>query len=64
MFLAATIGLLAFLVVDGYLEGTELGQESGGAFGGVELLFLGAGLAYLALAGLDPTCGRVARRRG
>jgi zinc transporter ZupT len=53
VFLAATIGLLAFLAVDGYLEGTELGQESGGAFGGVELLFLGAGLAYLALAGLD-----------
>ena len=51
--LAATVGLLAFLAVDGYLEGTELGQESGGAFGGVELLFLGAGLAYLALAGLD-----------
>jgi zinc transporter ZupT len=51
--LAATIGLLAFLAVDGYLEGTELGQEGGGAFGGVELLFLGAGLAYLALAGLD-----------
>jgi zinc transporter, ZIP family len=51
--LAATIGLLGFLAVDGYLEGTELGAESGGAFGGVELLFLGAGLAYLALAGLD-----------
>jgi zinc transporter, ZIP family len=51
--MAATVGLLAFLAVDGYLEGTELGQESGGAFGGVELLFLGAGLAYLALAGLD-----------
>ncbi|MCI0637405.1 MAG: ZIP family metal transporter [Actinobacteria bacterium] len=53
IFLAVTIGLLAFLAVDGYLEGTELGTESGGAFGGVELLFLGAGLAYLALAGLD-----------
>jgi zinc transporter, ZIP family len=53
VFLAATIGLLAFLAVDAYLEGTELGQESGGAFGGVELLFIGAGLAYLALAGLD-----------
>ncbi|MGH2990893.1 MAG: ZIP family metal transporter [Solirubrobacterales bacterium] len=51
--LAGTIGLLAFLAVDGYLEGTELGQETGGAFGGVELLFIGAGLAYLALAGLD-----------
>jgi zinc transporter ZupT len=51
--LAGTIGLLGFLAVDGYLEGTELGAESGGAFGGVELLFLGAGIAYLALAGLD-----------
>jgi zinc transporter, ZIP family len=51
--LAATIGLLGFLAVDGWLEGTELGEQSGGAFGGVELLFLGAGIAYLALAGLD-----------
>ncbi|MGZ5311022.1 MAG: ZIP family metal transporter [Solirubrobacterales bacterium] len=51
--LAGTIGLLGFLAVDGYLEGTELGAQSGGAFGGVELLFLGAGIAYLALAGLD-----------
>ena len=40
--MACTIGLLAFLAVDGYLEGTEIGSESGGAFGGVELLFLGA----------------------
>jgi zinc transporter ZupT len=51
--LAATIGLLAFLAVDAYLEGTELGQESAGAFGGVELLFIGAGLAYFVLAALD-----------
>jgi len=53
VFLAATVGLLAFLAVDGSLEGTELGEQSGGAFGGVELLFLGAGVAYLALAALD-----------
>jgi zinc transporter ZupT len=51
--LAGTIGLLGFLAIDGYLEGTELGAESAGAFGGVELLFLGAAIAYLALAGLD-----------
>jgi ZIP family zinc transporter len=57
VFLAATIGLLAFLAVDGYLEGTELGEASGGAFGGVELLFLGAALAYLALAALDAHLG-------
>jgi ZIP family zinc transporter len=53
LFMAITIGLLAFLALDGYLEGTEIGQESGGAFGGVELLFLGAALAYLALTAVD-----------
>jgi zinc transporter, ZIP family len=51
--LAVTVGLLAFLAVDGYLEGLEIGEGSSGAFGGAELLFLGAGLAYLALTGVD-----------
>jgi ZIP family zinc transporter len=51
--LALTIGLLAFLAVDGALEGLELADASGGAFGGTELVFLGAGLAFLALTGLD-----------
>jgi zinc transporter ZupT len=64
-FLAITIGLLAFLALDGYLEGTEIGQESGGAFGGVELLFLGAALAYLALTAVDRriSAGAAKRRR-
>ena len=53
LFMAVTIGLLAFLVIDGGLEGIEIGGESSGAFGGVELLFLGAGLAYLALTAVD-----------
>jgi ZIP family zinc transporter len=53
LFMAVTIGLLAFLVIDGSLEGVEIGGESSGAFGGVELLFLGAGLAYLALTAVD-----------
>ena len=53
LFLALTIGLLAFLALDGYLEGTEIGAASGGAFGGVELLFLGAALAFLALTAVD-----------
>jgi zinc transporter, ZIP family len=53
MFMAVTIGLLGFLVVDGGLEGIEIGQESSGAFGGVELVFLGAALAYLALTAID-----------
>ena len=53
LFMAVTVGLLVFLALDGYLEGTEIGAESGGAFGGVELLFLGAGVAYLALMAID-----------
>jgi zinc transporter, ZIP family len=51
--MAITVGLLAFLAVDATLEGLELADESGGAFGGVELLVLGAGLAYLILTAVD-----------
>ncbi len=51
--MALTVGLLAFLAVDATLEGIELAGESGGAFGGAELLVLGAGLAYLALTAID-----------
>ena len=53
VFMAGTIGLLGFLAVDAYLEGTELAAASSGAFGGVELLFIGAAVAYLALVGVD-----------
>ncbi|WP_245721540.1 ZIP family metal transporter [Nocardia crassostreae] len=52
MLLAVTVGLLVFLAVDGANEGLELGGESGGAFGGGELVLLGAGLAFLALTAL------------
>lgn len=58
--LAVTVGLLAFLVVDGTAAGFELARGSGGAFGGVELVVLGAGLAFLALTGVD----QLLRRRG
>ena len=51
--LAFTVGLLGFLAVDGALEALELATASAGAFGGAELVFLGAGLAFLALVGLD-----------
>jgi len=53
LLMAVTVGLLAFLAVDATVEGLELAGESGGAFGGSELLLLGAGLAFLALTGVD-----------
>jgi zinc transporter ZupT len=54
--MALTVGLLAFLAVDAVLEGVELFGEEGGAaesFGGVALVFLGAIVAYLALAAVQ-----------
>ena len=59
-FMAVTIGLLGFLAVDAYLEGTEIAESGSGAFGGAQLLFLGAGAAYLGLVALD----RFLRARG
>ena len=51
--MAATVGLLGFLVVDGWLEGSEVAASSSGAFGGVELVVIGAALAYFALTAID-----------
>jgi ZIP family zinc transporter len=51
--LALTVGLLAFLALDGTLEGAELASASGGAFGGAELVALGAVVAFLSLTGVD-----------
>ncbi len=51
--LALTVGLLAFLAVDGFAEGVELAQDSGGPFGGATLVVLGAALAFLLLTALD-----------
>ena len=59
-FMAVTIGLLGFLAVDAYLEGSEIAESGTGAFGGVALLFIGAAAAYLGLAALD----RFLRARG
>jgi len=59
-FMALTIGLLGFLAVDAYLEGTEIAESGTGAFGGALLLFIGAGAAYLGLVALD----RYLRDRG
>ncbi len=51
--MAVTVGLLAFLAVDAGLEGFKIAGESGGAFGGTELVILGAGLAFMALTAVD-----------
>jgi zinc transporter ZupT len=51
--LAFTIGLLAFLGIDALLEGTELADSGPGSFGGAALVWLGAAVAYLALAAVD-----------
>ncbi|WP_219419716.1 ZIP family metal transporter [Pseudonocardia nigra] len=51
--LAVTVGLLAYLVVDGTAEGVELAEGTGGAFGGAALVVFGAALAFLLLTGID-----------
>ena len=55
--LAVTVGLLAFLGLDALEEGREIGAEGAQAFGGAALVFVGAGAAYLALAGIDSWLG-------
>jgi zinc transporter, ZIP family len=51
--LALTVGLLAFLGIDALLEGTEIAGSGPQALGGASLVFLGAGIAYLGLVGVD-----------
>ncbi|WP_020385112.1 ZIP family metal transporter [Kribbella catacumbae] len=53
MLLALTVGLLAFLAVDAAIEGLDLAAQTGGAFGGPILVFLGAAMAFLALTAVD-----------
>ncbi|MPY80643.1 MAG: ZIP family metal transporter [Actinophytocola sp.] len=56
--LAVTVGLLAFLAIDATLEGFELAEQAGGAFGGAALVVLGALLAFLGLSALDHRLSR------
>jgi ZIP family zinc transporter len=53
LLLAVTVGLLAYLAIDGTAEGVELAEAAGGAFGGATLVVLGAALAFLLLDGVD-----------
>jgi zinc transporter, ZIP family len=63
--LALTLGLLAFLGVDALLEGTEIAGTGAEALGGASLVFLGAGVAYFGLAGVDGWLrGRESRTAG
>jgi zinc transporter, ZIP family len=51
--IAFTVGLLAFLGIDAGLEGLEIAAAAPAAFGGASLVFAGALVAYLVLAGID-----------
>jgi ZIP family zinc transporter len=51
--MALTIGLLAFLAIDATLEGIEIATEGSQAFGGPALVFVGALVSYLLLAGVS-----------
>jgi zinc transporter, ZIP family len=59
--IAFTVGLLAFLAIDAALEGLDIAAGAPSAFGGAGLVFAGALVAYLALAGVD---AHLARRGG
>jgi len=56
--IAFTVGLLAFLAIDAGLEGLEIAGEAPSAFGGANLVFLGALAAYLVLGGVDAYLSR------
>jgi zinc transporter, ZIP family len=58
--IAFTVGLLALLAIDAALEGLEIAAEAPSAFGGSALVYAGALIAYLVLAGID---AYLARRR-
>jgi zinc transporter, ZIP family len=53
LLLAVTIGLLAFLAIDALDEGVTIAGDGAQAFGGAGLVFVGALIAYLLLAGID-----------
>jgi ZIP family zinc transporter len=60
--LALTVGLLVFLAIDAVQEGVEVAQAGPQAFGGAALVFVGALVAYLALAGIESYLNERRRR--
>ena len=61
--IAFTVGLLALLGIDAALEGLEIAGEAPSAFGGSALVFAGALVAYLVLAGVDAYLAQRRRTR-
>ncbi len=59
--IAFTVGLLAFLAIDATVEGLEIAAGAPAAFGGANLVLVGALVAYLSLAGVDAYLSRRAR---
>ena len=55
--LAFALGLLVFLGIEALLEGSEFAGEGPAAFGGAALVWVGAAVAYLALAGVESWLG-------
>jgi zinc transporter, ZIP family len=62
--IAFTVGLLALLAIDAALEGLEIAADAPSAFGGSTLVYAGALIAYLLLAGIDAYLGQRRSRRG
>ncbi len=62
--IAFTVGLLALLGIDAALEGLEIAGEAPSAFGGSALVFAGALVAYLVLAGVDAYLSQRRHARG
>ena len=62
--IAFTVGLLAFLAIDAGLEGLDVAAAAPAAFGGTGLVFVGALVAYLVLAGIDAHLSRRGKRSG
>ena len=63
-FLAFTVGLLAFLLVDTISEGLELAAETGAALNGVGLFAIGAVAAFAALVALGNGLAKARRTDG
>jgi hypothetical protein len=61
--MGVTVGLLGFLAIDATIEGLELAGGGSQAFGGAALVFVGAAVSYLLLAGVASGWPGAGRRR-